>query len=435
MAMETVMDQRMYVEVEGLVDLNVLSAGVYYGCMGLPQELVDQVMDVLYDDLQTLRACSLTCRAMFASTRRLIHQTLHLTRREYHEGYILLGSEPENIAGLNFVSYVAECDLLRYTRRIHIHDSCNFTPGTMLPHLHHFQSLDRVHALTIEGYHAITWANHHNPLFTHLRHTLTSLTLSHPFGHCQLVVQFVLQFPNLENLCLEQPRGQHIGQYVVIPVIIDQFPPLRGHLRLVGPEAGLVGLRLIEFTRELGKEINFRSVEIEDCLCPPRILNDCASTIEDLIIAPDWFGTRRRLPLLLAAKWLTSVLPTGYDQLRDFNFRDIAGLRRLTLRTAFTPDYGLAFSFTPISTITSPVFREFVLEVDGIPSNCDGTNMRPWGRWGETDTLIAERVVKDGDFRFTIRTGKLHRPERFRMQARWFFPLAARSGCIHFETS
>ena len=314
MAMETVMDQRMYVEVEGLVNLNVLSAGMYYGCMGLPQELVDHVMDVLYDDLQTLRACSLTCRAMFASTRRLIHQTLHLTRRKYDEVLTVNGTEEsillewdfKNIAGLNFMSHMAECDLLRYIRRVHIHNSCTFTPNALLPHLHHFRSLDRVHALIIEDYHAITWANYHKPFFIHLRPTITSLTLRRPFGHRQLVIQFALQFPNLENLCLEQPEGQWIGEYVDVPVVVDQFPPLRGHLRLVDPEAELMGLGLIEFTRELGKEISFRSVELEGSFSgrslAQRILNSCASTIEDLTITPHGFGTRLRSPLLTTAE-------------------------------------------------------------------------------------------------------------------------------------
>ena len=40
--------------------------------MILPTELVDYIMDILRDDLRALKACSLTCWAMFASTRHLI---------------------------------------------------------------------------------------------------------------------------------------------------------------------------------------------------------------------------------------------------------------------------------------------------------------------------------------------------------------------------
>jgi hypothetical protein len=49
--------------------------------MGLPQELVEHIIDTLQEDLPALKACSLTCKAMFASTRHLIYQTLCLTPR------------------------------------------------------------------------------------------------------------------------------------------------------------------------------------------------------------------------------------------------------------------------------------------------------------------------------------------------------------------
>ena len=67
-----------------------------------------------------------------------------------------------------------------------------------------------------------------------------------------------------------------------------------------------MGLWLIEFTRELGKEISFRSVELEGSFSghslAQRILNNCASTIEDLTITPHGFGTRLRSPLLTTAE-------------------------------------------------------------------------------------------------------------------------------------
>ena len=97
--------------------------------------------------------------------------------------------------------------------------------------------------------------------------------------------------------------------------------------------------------------------------------------------------------------------------------------------------FGVAFWFIPISTITSPVFREFVLDLGEIPSRFDGTSPVCWGRWGETDRLVAQRVVKDSDFRFTIRTAKLRHWETFQRHAKKTFPLVASSGRIHFETS
>ena len=57
----------------------LISTAIHQGCMGLPQEIVDRMVDILRDDLQALKACSLTCKAMFASARYLIHRVLYLT--------------------------------------------------------------------------------------------------------------------------------------------------------------------------------------------------------------------------------------------------------------------------------------------------------------------------------------------------------------------
>ena len=56
------------------------------GWKRLPQELVDEILDYLLDDLDTLKACSLTCRCFFGATRPLIHS---------HQRLVCLESRPE----------------------------------------------------------------------------------------------------------------------------------------------------------------------------------------------------------------------------------------------------------------------------------------------------------------------------------------------------
>ena len=70
------------------VDLGLIAAEVHGGCMGLPQEIVDHIMDMLQNDVIALKACSLTCKVMFVSARHLIHHTL------YHEGGQLEDTHP-----------------------------------------------------------------------------------------------------------------------------------------------------------------------------------------------------------------------------------------------------------------------------------------------------------------------------------------------------
>ena len=188
------------------------------------------------------------------------------------------------------MSYMAERGLLQYTRGLDIRDPVISTPGILLPHLHHFQSLTRVHTLTIWFCSIFKWANHYKTGFAHFYPTLTSLTLINPFGPCRIIMQFALQFPNLENLCIKMlgvgwnpgPNSEQGGMDPTT-VIIDQSPPLSGHLRLGGHSA-VSGL--VDLVYELPNGFNFRSIELEDFSgdCVQPILQSCAHTLEDLTI-------------------------------------------------------------------------------------------------------------------------------------------------------
>lgn len=120
--------------------------------------------------------------------------------------------------------------------------------------------------------------------------------------------------------------------------------------------------------------------------------------------------------------------------LRYLRFTGIKTLRRLTIRTAFTPVSGVTFGFIPLSTVTSTVFREIVLELGGRPSRFDGPSPVFWGRWEEIDRLIEQRFAKDGDFRLIFRTVELDDREGFQRHAEGTFPLLAGRGCLRFET-
>jgi hypothetical protein len=226
---------------------------IHCGCMGVPQELVDDIMDMLYDDLRALKACSLTCKAMFASTRHLIYHTLRLPPQSYRR-------DP---TGFRSVSFMGRRGLLRYARQVHIFLPAKFGPDILLPHLHDFQSLDRVHTLTIHHY----AANMGTRLcFIHFYSALTSLTLFRPFGSCRLCLLFALQFPNLDNLCFER-LGDESDRWmrpdVTAFIMVNKPPPFGGRLRLVG---AIVAQWPVDFASALPNGLNFRSVELEGLL-------------------------------------------------------------------------------------------------------------------------------------------------------------------------
>lgn len=279
--------------------------------MGLPQELVDHIVGVLHNDFRALTACSLTCKSMFASTRPLIHETLRLTRRNNED--ILTREERKRLRKksgkreLRFLSYMGERGLLQYVRCVDIQDPAIYTPENLLPHLHHFRCLDRVHSLTIVHYNAVKWANHYKTCFIHLYPTLTSLALCNSFGSYQAIMQFALQFPNLENLTIE--LLQVGGMLDPTTTAIGQSPPLCGHLRLVGYDTTTEWPGSTDLAHALLNGFNFRTVELEAFWGDrvQQMLQSCAHTLEDLTIIPHKTG-EYRLSFPLSAKLAVQFL-------------------------------------------------------------------------------------------------------------------------------
>jgi hypothetical protein len=265
---------------------------IHYGCMGLPQELVDDIIDMLRDDFATLKACSLTCKAMFASTRHLIHRTLYLTPQNNEN--VLTRGEKKGLCKqwgyhgheLWFLSHVGERGILRYARHVYVRVPQTFAPDNLIPYLHRFQSLDQAHTVTIERFDASLWELHYKSFFVHFYPALTSLSLLCPLGHYRSVLQFALQFPNLDNLSIEGLKGEWSPPGWTAPTI-DQFPPLRGRLRLASVENALRWP--VDFANDIRDKVNFRSIELEAEIFggnAQRVLNACAGVVEDLILEP-----------------------------------------------------------------------------------------------------------------------------------------------------
>ena len=112
-------------------------------------------------------------------------------------------------------------------------------------------------------------------------------------------------------------------------------------------------------------------------------------------------------------------------------------LRRLTFRLAFPHMSSLPFKLTigALSTIRSPNFCEFVLELGKLPSEFSRSPAEHWGYWGNIDRFFDERWAERGDFKLIIRTGKLYDRETFEAHAKETFPLSTRRGILRFETS
>ena len=118
-------------------------------------------------------------------------------------------------------------------------------------------------------------------------------------------------------------------------------------------------------------------------------------------------------------------------------FTRITGLRRFTFRIPFTDMTILDHDalLRALSTITSLVLSEFMLELGGLPTHFHGPSSNYWGRWKEIGELLENQFASHRDFRVNVRTGKLYDQETFQGHAKEIFPLLASKGCIQFEMS
>ena len=284
--------------------------------MGLPQEVVERVMHMLQDNRRALKACSLTCRAMFVSTRHLIHQTLHLTAGNNQK--ILTPTEIKLYEqgdhpglALRFLPFMAERGLLRYAKHLNINLGPNFSQTSLEPHLQHFQSLDRIHTLTIHSCDSILLGDTYNPCFKHLYPTLTTLVLYSSTSHYyRYASHFILQFPNLQNLTL---GSLHAGSWgwpgTPMPLVVSQPPPpppLSGHLRCISASSG-TPMWPRRFPSDLPCGISFRSIEFREVHCDQgqRILDRCAGALEKFTICIDRKGKKGGRLLHSSWMWMT----------------------------------------------------------------------------------------------------------------------------------
>ena len=115
----------------------------------------------------------------------------------------------------------------------------------------------------------------------------------------------------------------------------------------------------------------------------------------------------------------------------------MAVLRRLTLRTTF--DNGFLdldnLFLGMLSTIASPVFCEFALEVGGCsyPGPDSRAFMKKWSLWRDFDYLVENKFARNRDFRLIIKTSESSDWEELRKRVERGFPLLAGRGCIYLE--
>ena len=235
------------------------------GEIDLPRELIDNIMR--YNDLQTLKACSLTSRTFYSAARPLIHRRMVLrmssaacTLPPFSTGTY---ARQADMLHAQYLSAAESRGLLRYgyVREVSLEFAKVVHPERVLQ-LRQLRALETVHTLTIKSLDLHQILPIFDDCFSQFVPTLRSLYLQDT--SCESVHQlmgFICRFPHLEDLELIDLSGpENLWSTSGPPRSEEPRPqqplPLGGHLVLKGTP------HLVQSLLDLQDDICFHSIEV-----------------------------------------------------------------------------------------------------------------------------------------------------------------------------
>jgi len=268
------------------------------GLPSLPDDIICEVFGLL--DKETLKACSLTGRALSCSAKPFVHRALYLIPRRprFSTGPKIPGrwKEFEGLPDL------CERELLQHTRHLSIYLPRNpLFAHDLQPHIEHLHAITNLRSLKTRWLDIPSFIPKMEEYFGTFLETLQSLELESPRGDHEQILYFVCQFRNLRDLKINglqdyshsmRNGGPHFD--------IKTSPPLDGTLDLQlnmnpgsiwsdlkGPESVLTNLPT------LPSGLKFRILKLSGCTGnnPQLLANACAPTLERVEFTGEWFGT------------------------------------------------------------------------------------------------------------------------------------------------
>ena len=158
----------------------------------LPQEIKDQVIDLLHEDEETLRSCALVSRSWLRQCQKHLFAEVRI-------GYHLLMKWCRNVAP-------GEDGLSSFTRKLYVSHRSPREFEIVMPHLSSFK---RVESLVISDYDCMDLDNEpYLPIapdqyYGHFGESLCSLNLLYPSESLGALLPLIYLFPHLESLTIE----------------------------------------------------------------------------------------------------------------------------------------------------------------------------------------------------------------------------------------
>ena len=198
----------------------------------LPYEMVEMVIAYVTDDLNTLKACSLTCRSWYTIVLSHVHHTLLLSdsRPRTSRGELL---PLYKLYGLGLTPFIKEI-------RVGQRDRYWLVPGAFSPSsLRYFSALANVQAVRIQGLDTHLFEPSIFQYSKRFPPGLRSLTLYHPTCGPRQLLRLLPLFPNLQEIevwwdpvYLPYLSSTVIPHTELVPPIASR---LRGRLSPCGP--------------------------------------------------------------------------------------------------------------------------------------------------------------------------------------------------------
>lgn len=324
----------------------------------LPQEIKDQVIDLLHDDDETLRSCALVSRSWLRQSQKNLFAEVRI-------GYHLLMKWCRNVSP-------GEDGLSSFARRLEVSHRSPREFEIVMPHLNSFK---RVESLAIFDYDCMDLDNEpYLPIapdkyYGHFGESLRSLDLLYPSESLGALLPLIYLFPHLESLTIEglmAAGDEHPPPPSPTTANPDSFKG-KLQLRLLAGNDMHILSKLAKYplrydyisiggsSRELGVHFN-------------NLISACSRTLKTLEISQKYTGMRPFNPPLSVA---------SCDQLQEIIF---AG------GTAY-PDHSLE---EVLSSVTSPLLQKVTIYMSALTKSDDTFGEINIVDWDTVDRLLFE---------------------------------------------
>jgi len=343
----------------------------------LPQEIKDQVIDLLHEDDETLRSCALVSRSWLRQSRKHLFADVRI-------GYHLLMKWCRNIAP-------GEDGLSSFARALEVSHRSPREFEVVMPHLGSFK---RVESLMISDYDCMDLDNEpYLPIapdkhYGHFGESLRSLNMLYPSESLGALLPLIYLFPHLESLTIEglmAAGDEHPAPPSPSSPTPDAF---KGelHLRLLAGNDMHILSKLAKYplrydhisiggsSRELGVHFN-------------NLISACSRTLKTLDIAQKYTGMS---PFLRISQ--THLIARSDPGMRPFNPPlSVASCDKLQ-EIIFSggtvyPDHSLE---EVLSSVTSPALRKVKIHMSALTKSDDTFGEINIVDWDAVDRLLFE---------------------------------------------